>query len=77
MERIPTLVCPELRGTASRSDRPVRQRRRVDLVIFEKGKRKYDVALRDLSAFSGEGGCCSSAKPKRRPVYSALVAQIA
>jgi hypothetical protein len=43
----------------------------VDLVTFEKGQRKDDVAQQYLASFEGEEGVRSSAKRKRKPVSSA------
>ena len=44
----------------------------IDLVTFEKGQRKDDVAQQYLATFDGRGrACSSSARPRRRPASSA------
>jgi hypothetical protein len=42
----------------------------LDLVTFEKGQRKDDVAHHYLADFEGEEGCTSSARPRRTPASS-------
>jgi hypothetical protein len=43
----------------------------IDLVTFEKGQRKDDVAKAYLAQFDGDEGGSSSGKPKRKPACSA------